>query len=229
MCRAHVADVKAATTTSSIASSAGRCREQFNIGVEVCDRWAERDPRRLAIVAVEADGRADEVTYGWLKRDVEPARQCAARAWHRRGRPRRDSAAAGARGRGDPCRGLQARRRSRCRLPCCSASMRIAYRLQNSGAKALLTNAPGSRQARRVERASPARTRDLSLDGPQPGALGFAETLARASPICYAGRDRGRRAGADGLHLRHHRPAERARCTRHRVLIGHMPGIETAA
>ena len=29
---------------------------QFNIGVEVCDRWAERDPGKLALVAV-APGR----------------------------------------------------------------------------------------------------------------------------------------------------------------------------
>ena len=40
---------------------------QFNIGVEVCDRWAERDPGRLAIVAARPDGQADNVSYGWLR------------------------------------------------------------------------------------------------------------------------------------------------------------------
>ena len=40
---------------------------QFNIGVEVCDRWAARDPGRLAIVAVGADGRAQGMSYGWLR------------------------------------------------------------------------------------------------------------------------------------------------------------------
>src|SRR5207244_11251673 len=39
----------------------------FNIGVEVCDRWAERDPGRLAIVAVRPDGQAQNVSYGWLR------------------------------------------------------------------------------------------------------------------------------------------------------------------
>ncbi len=29
---------------------------QFNIGVEVCDRWVARDPGRLAIVAADASG-----------------------------------------------------------------------------------------------------------------------------------------------------------------------------
>src|SRR3954469_3606254 len=37
----------------------------FNIGVEVCDRWAERDPGKLALVAVAQDGRAQDVSYGW--------------------------------------------------------------------------------------------------------------------------------------------------------------------
>ncbi len=39
----------------------------FNIGVEVCDRWAEREPGRLALVAVSPDGRARDVSYGWLR------------------------------------------------------------------------------------------------------------------------------------------------------------------
>src|SRR3954454_4907069 len=38
-----------------------------NIGVEVCDRWAERDPGKLALVAVVQAGRAQDVSYGWLR------------------------------------------------------------------------------------------------------------------------------------------------------------------
>ena len=40
---------------------------RFNIGVEVCDRWAEREPGKLALVAVTPEGRAEEVSYGWLR------------------------------------------------------------------------------------------------------------------------------------------------------------------
>ena len=40
---------------------------RFNIGVEVCDRWADRDPGKLAIIAARADGRTEEVSYGWLR------------------------------------------------------------------------------------------------------------------------------------------------------------------
>jgi acetyl-CoA synthetase len=44
-----------------------RVPAQFNIGVEVCDRWAERDPDKLALVAVSQDGRSQDVSYGWLR------------------------------------------------------------------------------------------------------------------------------------------------------------------
>src|SRR5262245_5103386 len=40
---------------------------EFNMGVEVCDRWADRDPGKLAIVAVRADGTTQDISYGWLK------------------------------------------------------------------------------------------------------------------------------------------------------------------
>ena len=40
---------------------------RYNIGVDVCDRWAARDPRRLAILHMRADGSTDKITYGWLR------------------------------------------------------------------------------------------------------------------------------------------------------------------
>ena len=41
--------------------------ERYNIGVAVCDRWAARDPRRLAILHERPDGKPEEIGYGWLK------------------------------------------------------------------------------------------------------------------------------------------------------------------
>ena len=40
---------------------------RYNIGVDVCDRWAAADPSRLAILHVRADGRQEAITYGWLR------------------------------------------------------------------------------------------------------------------------------------------------------------------
>ena len=33
---------------------------RYNIGVDVCDRWAESDPARTAILNVRGDGKVEE-------------------------------------------------------------------------------------------------------------------------------------------------------------------------
>src|SRR6185312_15362996 len=40
---------------------------RYNIGVDVCDRWAAEDSGRLAILNVRSDGREDAITFGWLR------------------------------------------------------------------------------------------------------------------------------------------------------------------
>ena len=60
----------------------------------------------------------------------------------------------------------------------------IAYRLQNAGAKALITNAQGLAKLAEIRRtqgdALPGLTLVLSIDGPADGALGFArDAVAR--------------------------------------------------
>ena len=40
---------------------------RYNIGVDVCDRWAEKEPGRLAILHAGPDGRDEQITYGWLR------------------------------------------------------------------------------------------------------------------------------------------------------------------
>ena len=40
---------------------------RYNIGVDVCDRWAVADPNRLAILHVRADGRTEDISFGALR------------------------------------------------------------------------------------------------------------------------------------------------------------------
>ena len=40
---------------------------RYNIGVDVCDRWAAAEPDRLAIIHVRADGGTEEISYGTLR------------------------------------------------------------------------------------------------------------------------------------------------------------------
>src|SRR3954468_1106333 len=40
---------------------------RYNIGVDVCDRWARAEPDRPAVLDVMADGRVNVLTYGGLR------------------------------------------------------------------------------------------------------------------------------------------------------------------
>ena len=44
-----------------------RVPAHYNIGVDVCDRWAEIEPRRIAIFHVSAGGAVEEISYGALR------------------------------------------------------------------------------------------------------------------------------------------------------------------
>ncbi len=41
--------------------------EYYNIGVDVCDRWAEREPDRLALTFVDGSGGAQDYSFGGLR------------------------------------------------------------------------------------------------------------------------------------------------------------------
>ena len=50
-----------------VAAFRWRIPQRYNIGVDVCDRWAARNPARVAILDVARDGRIAPVTYGALR------------------------------------------------------------------------------------------------------------------------------------------------------------------
>src|SRR5262249_42466288 len=101
----------------------------------------------------------------------------------------------------------------------------LSYRLQNSGAVALITTR-GVERIAEIRNDLPALKFILSLDGAAGGALSFPDQLARASSdftpvdtslddpamMVYTSGTTGQPKGA--LHG-------------HRVLIGHLPGVET--
>jgi acetyl-CoA synthetase len=201
---------------------------QFNIGVEVCDRWAERDPGKLALIAVGADGRARDVSYGWLRETSNRLANALAANGVKRGDrvaillPQAPEVAA---------IHIAVYKLGAIALPLAVlfGTDAIAYRLQNAGARAVITNTQGLAKLAEIRRtqgdALAGLTLVLSIDGPADGALGFQDTLSRASSgfspvptsaddpamMIYTSGTTGQPKGA--LHA-------------HRVLIGHMPGIE---
>ncbi len=198
---------------------------RYNIGVDVCDRWAAAEPDRLAILHARPDGAEETITYGAL-RDTSNRLANVLRAHGiKRGErvaillPQAPEVAA--------CH-IAIYKLGGVALPLAVlfGTDALSYRLQNSGAAALITNVQGVGRIAEIRKDLGDLKLVLSLDGAADGALDFGATLARASSdftavdtaaddpamMVYTSGTTGQPKGA--LHG-------------HRVLIGHFPGIET--
>ncbi len=191
---------------------------RYNIGVDVCDRWAARDPGRLAILHVRGDGRSENITFGHLRETSNRLANVLRAHGVKRGdrvaifMPQAPEVAAAH---------IATYKLGAIALPVAIlfGPDALQYRLQNSGAKALLTNAQGLGKFEEIRALVPHVTCVLSVDG------GFADLLAKASSdftavdtspedpamMIYTSGTTGQPKGA--LHA-------------HRVLLGHLPGAE---
>ena len=197
---------------------------RYNIGVDCCDRWADAEPGRLAILHMQPDGRVERISYGWLRETSNRlAHVLRANGVARGDRvaiflPQAPEVAAAH---------IAIYKLGAVALPIAILFGRdaLSYRLQNSGAKALLTNAQGLTKLCEIRDEVPGLSCVLSIDGEGDGAGDFHDQLARASSgfstvdtaaedpamMIYTSGTTGQPKGA--LHG-------------HRVLIGHLPGAE---
>jgi len=196
----------------------------YNIGLDVCERWALSEPDRLAILHVHADGRSAEISYGWL---AETSNRLA------------NALCAHDIARGDRVAILlpQMPEVAACHIAiykCAAVALPLAmlfgvdalsYRLQNSGAKALITNAQGVAKVAAIRAELPDLQCVLSVDGAGEGAESFSETLARASSD-FRPTDTSPDDAAMMIYTSGTTGPPKGALHAHRVLIGHMPGIE---
>ncbi len=195
---------------------------QYNIGLDVCDRWAASEPGRTAILNLRADGTVEEVSYGWLRETSNRlANALAARGIARGDRvaillPQSPAVAASH---------IAIYKLGAIALPLATlfGVDAISYRLRDSGARALIANTQGLTKVAGVRDALPGLV--LSVDGPADGAEDFDALLSRAAAdftpaattaddpalMVYTSGTTGPPKGA--LHA-------------HRVLLCHLPGIE---
>jgi acetyl-CoA synthetase len=201
-----------------------RVPAHYNIGVDVCDRWVESEPGRIAILDVRADGAVDEISYGALRETSN--RLANVLAAHGIGRADRVAILL-PQGRAVPASHIAIYKLGAVALPLAMlfGFEAISYRLQDSGARAVITNAQGLAKLAGLRDTLPGLKLVLSIDGPGDGAEDFHALLARASPdlvpvtttaddpalMVYTSGTTGAPKGA--LHA-------------HRVLLGHLPGIE---
>ena len=190
---------------------------RYNIGVDVCDRWADVEPGRLAILHVHADGREEAVSYGALRETSNRlANVLRAQGVARGDRvaimlPQMPEVAAAH---------VAAYKLGAVALPVAVlfGPDALSYRLQNSGAKALITNAQGLAKLDGVRNEVPDLAWVLSVDD-------FADLLAHGSadfmPVDTAADDPAMMIYTSGT-----TGQPKGALHAHRVLLGHLPGIE---
>ena len=198
---------------------------RYNIGVDVCDRWAQAEPNRLAILHVRPDGGEDAITYGALRETSNRL----ANVLRAHGVARGDRVAILL----PQAPEVAAAHIAIYKLGAVALPLAVLfgidalrYRLQNSGATALIANAQGVAHIAEIRQDLPDLKLVLSLDGAGDGALDFAAVLARAAsdftPVDTAADDPAMMVYTSGT-----TGQPKGALHGHRVLIGHMPGVET--
>jgi acetyl-CoA synthetase len=197
---------------------------RYNIGVDVCDKWADVDPDRLAILNIRADAKTEEIGFGWLRDTSNRLANTLVGFEIVRGDrvaillPQTPEAAVAH---------IAVYKLGAIAVPLAIlfGVDALSYRLANAGVKAVVTNAQGLAKLNEIRSELPELSLVLSIDGAADGALGFRETIARGRGVFNAAPTRpddpalmiftsgttGQAKGA--LHG-------------HRVLLGHLPGVE---
>lgn len=203
--------------------------DRYNIGVDICDRWAEQEPDRLAIIDVEPGNTAREYSFA----DLKTMSNRLANALSARGVGLRPGQTGDRVGVLLPQRvETAAAHIALAKMGCISIPLftlfgpdALLHRLADSGAKAVITDVSG------VERLAPLRDRLPALelivcvDGAHGPAADFAALCEAESEafepvpthaddpaiLIYTSGTTGNPKGA--LHA-------------HRVLLGHLPGVE---
>ncbi len=198
--------------------------ERYNIGVDVCDRWAAVAPDRPAVIDVEAEGAPRILTYGALR----DASNRLANALRTRGvRPGDRVAVLLPQGVAVPIAHVAIYKLGAIALPLAAVFGidALRYRLDDAGATGLITNGSGVAKIASDGGKPEGLGFILSTDGPGDGADGFDDALAAESAafvpvdtladdpalMIYTSGTTGNPKGA--LHA-------------HRVLLGHLPGVE---
>ena len=200
-----------------------RIPPRYNIGVDVCDKWAANEPDRTALVIKQPKG-FESVSYGRLRDDSNRlANALAANGVARGDRvaiilPQTPETAIAH---------LAIYKLGAVALPLAIlfGVDALLYRLENSDARAVITNAAGLAKLAEIRGQLPELKLVLSVDGAAEGALGFHQTLARASasftPVATSPDDPAMMIYTSGT-----TGPPKGALHGHRVLLGHLPGVE---
>jgi acetyl-CoA synthetase len=196
---------------------------RFNIAEACCDRFALSEPDRPALLRYAPGGSLTAVSYGALRQ--ESLRLAAALSERGVGRGDRvaillpqsaETVAAH----------FAAYRLGAIALPLAAlfGTDALRFRLADSGASAVVTDAAGLAKLDEIRAGLPALRTVLCLDGPARGAEGYREALARA-PASVPDPDTGPDDPALMIFTSGTTGPPKGALHGHRVLLGHLPGF----
>ncbi len=204
-----------------------RVPERYNIGADICDKWAG-EPDRLALIYKRASGIAGPAVENYTFHDLSRLSNKLANALTAHGAARGDRIAILLPQAPETAIShIAAYKLGAIAVPLFTlfGAEALEYRLSDSGAAVLIADRNGLAKIAEIRARLPALKLVLCIDGPGEGALGFHEELARARDsytpadtlaedpalIIYTSGTTGPPKGA--LHAQ-------------RVLLGHLPGVE---
>jgi len=196
---------------------------RYNIGVDVCDKWAD-DPARTALIYQRESGKVERTSFRDLKRLSNALANVLAA--HGAGRGERigillpqapETAVAH----------IATYKLGAIAVPLFTlfGAEALEFRLADSGAKILITDAAGLGKLAEIRARLPDLELVLSIDGPGPGALSFHGEIEKArgsfTPVDTAADDPALIIYTSGT-----TGPPKGALHAHRVLLGHLPGVE---
>ncbi len=201
-----------------------RIPQRFNIGVAVTDAWAAREPDRTAIIDRRPGGDIETVSYG----ELATASTRLAAALAARGIRRGDRVALLL----PQCRETAIAHAAVYKLGAIAVPLALlfgpdalAYRLEDSAARGLITCAPGLERLARMDRRPADIELIVSIDGRAGDVADFRQMIADA-PDSFAAADTGPDDPAMMIYTSGTTGPPKGALHGHRVLLGHIPGVQ---
>jgi len=197
---------------------------RFNIGDAICDAGAARAPDRTALICIAEDGTREELTFADLKAlSNRIANRLIADGVRRGDRvgillPQAKETAAGH---------IAALKLGAITIPLFTlfGEEALAYRLADSGAKAVITDAGGARKLAAIRDRVPELVHVYTIDGAHPDTTDLHPALA-GQPAEFAPVDTAADDPAILIYTSGTTGQPKGALHAHRVLLGHLPGVE---
>ncbi|MGL4280563.1 MAG: AMP-binding protein, partial [Albidovulum sp.] len=199
---------------------------RFNIAQVCCDRHAELQPEAPAILEVGAGFETRVFTFGELRRAADKLAHALVKAGIEKG----DRVAILLpQGRHVAIIHMAIYKIGAIALPLAAlfGAEALAYRLEDSGARLLITDGAGVGKLRAVDSAAKALETVVSLDGDAPGVIAYAR-FVEGMPSRFDTRPSGGDDPALMIYTSGTTGHPKGALHAQRVLMGHLPGVEMA-